>query len=95
LSRSPVWSQLKHGNFLSVESQVGQHVWVDSAAVSDIVLAVQGSYTGAGNKDLDSGGKDLVLRSEVGRDVAAAGGVAPRRRSRRGALRRRRHLGTI
>ena len=39
---------------------------IDSAAVGDTVLLHDGTYVGAGNKNLDFGGKDLVLTSVNG-----------------------------
>ncbi len=37
---------------------------IDSAAVGDTVLVAEGTYTGVGNKDIDFGGKDLVLLAQ-------------------------------
>ena len=42
---------------------------IDLASPGDTVLVHAGTYTGAGNKNLDFGGKDLVLRSEAGAEV--------------------------
>ena len=42
---------------------------IDSAASGDTVSVAEGTYTGTGNKDLDFGGKVLVLRSEVGSET--------------------------
>ncbi len=39
---------------------------VDSAAAGDSVLVAPGIYTGEGNRDIDFGGKDLVVTSEAG-----------------------------
>ncbi len=39
---------------------------IDAAARGDTVLVEAGIYRGAGNRDLDFGGVDLVLRSELG-----------------------------
>ncbi len=42
---------------------------IDAAGVGDIVLVADGTYSGDGNRDLDFGGKDIVVRSENGPDV--------------------------
>ncbi len=42
---------------------------IDSAADFDTVLCAAGTYTGDGNRDLDFGGKKVVLISEDGPDV--------------------------
>jgi predicted outer membrane repeat protein len=39
---------------------------IDAASAGDTVLVAPGTYTGAGNRDIDFGGVDLVLISEVG-----------------------------
>ncbi|MBD3160792.1 MAG: hypothetical protein GF346_01485, partial [Candidatus Eisenbacteria bacterium] len=39
---------------------------IDASADGDTVLVAPGTYTGPGNKDLDFGGIDLVLRAEAG-----------------------------
>ena len=39
---------------------------IDAAAPGDTVLAAPGTYTGDGNRELDFGGKDLVLLGEAG-----------------------------
>ena len=39
---------------------------VDAASPGDTVLVASGSYSGAGNRDIDFGGKAIVLRSESG-----------------------------
>ncbi|MBN1825518.1 MAG: S8 family serine peptidase [Candidatus Eisenbacteria bacterium] len=39
---------------------------IDAALPGDTVLVADGDYTGAGNKDLDFGGKDITLVSENG-----------------------------
>ncbi len=39
---------------------------IDAAAAGDTVLVAAGTYAGAGNRDLDFGGVDRVLRSESG-----------------------------
>jgi hypothetical protein len=39
---------------------------VDSAAAGDTVKLANGVFTGDGNRDIDFGGKDLVVRSESG-----------------------------
>lgn len=36
---------------------------IDAAWVGDVVMIADGVYTGAGNKELDFGGKDIVVRS--------------------------------
>lgn len=50
---------------------------IDASAAGDTVLVADGTYTGAGNRDLDFHGRDLVLRSRNGAaaciiDVAGA-----------------------
>jgi hypothetical protein len=39
---------------------------IDAAAVGDQVLVAPGTYTGAGNKDLELRGRDIVVSSEAG-----------------------------
>ncbi|MBN2170037.1 MAG: hypothetical protein JW819_01795 [Candidatus Krumholzibacteriota bacterium] len=39
---------------------------IDACAAGDTVLVASGTYTGAGNRDLDFGGTNLVLRSVTG-----------------------------
>jgi predicted outer membrane repeat protein len=39
---------------------------LDAAAAGDVILVADGTYLGAGNKDLDFHGKSLTLRSENG-----------------------------
>ncbi len=39
---------------------------IDAATSGDTVLVAAGTYTGLGNRDLDFGGRDLVVRSEDG-----------------------------
>jgi hypothetical protein len=50
-----------------------QHATIQSAltaaSAGDTVLVAPGTYTGAGNRDLDFHGQDMVLRSEAGAEV--------------------------
>lgn len=39
---------------------------IDAASDGDTVLVADGVYTGEGNRDLDFGGRDIILRSEHG-----------------------------
>lgn len=39
---------------------------IDSAGVGDTVMVANGTYTGDGNRDIDFGGKSLVLKSKNG-----------------------------
>jgi predicted outer membrane repeat protein len=41
---------------------------IDSAASGDTVLVASGTYTGPGNRDINFGGKNIVLMSEEGAD---------------------------
>jgi predicted outer membrane repeat protein/parallel beta-helix repeat protein len=53
---------------------------IDSAAAADTVLLADGTYTGAGNRDIDFKGKAIVVRSQSGNcnlcviDCEASGG---------------------
>jgi hypothetical protein len=42
---------------------------IDAAAIGDVVLVAPGTFTGAGNKNLNFHGKDLQVRSESGPDA--------------------------
>ena len=42
---------------------------IDAARAGDLVLVADGIYTGSGNKDLDFGGKAIIVRSESGPDT--------------------------
>jgi hypothetical protein len=41
---------------------------IDAASTGDTVVVAPGTYTGAQNRELDTGGKGVVLMSEAGRD---------------------------
>ncbi len=41
---------------------------IDAAVAGDTVLVADGTYTGSGNRDIDFGGKGVVLKSENGPD---------------------------
>ena len=41
---------------------------IDDAVEGDTVLVADGTYTGDGNRDIDFGGKNIVLKSENGPD---------------------------
>ncbi|MFH1374558.1 MAG: right-handed parallel beta-helix repeat-containing protein [bacterium] len=43
---------------------------IDAALPGDTVLVADGTYTGPGNRDLDFWGKNVILKSENGPDVA-------------------------
>jgi len=47
---------------------------IDHAAAGDTVLVAPGTYSGAGNRDLDFGGVDLVLVSESGPEATIIDG---------------------
>ncbi|MCH7947513.1 MAG: hypothetical protein IIC66_06905, partial [candidate division Zixibacteria bacterium] len=42
---------------------------IDAAIAGDTVLVADGTYTGPGNRDIDFGGKGIVLKSENGTGV--------------------------
>ena len=42
---------------------------IDAAIAGDTVLVADGTYTGPGNRDIDFGGKGVVLKSENGPEV--------------------------
>ncbi len=42
---------------------------IDAAILGDTVLVADGTYTGDGNRDIDFGGKGIVLKSENGPDI--------------------------
>ena len=42
---------------------------IDAAVTGDIVLVADGTYTGDGNRDIDFGGKSIVVRSENGPEM--------------------------
>jgi uncharacterized repeat protein (TIGR01451 family) len=64
-AHSTTWYVIQDGSGDATAIQAG----IDLAAVGDTVLVAAGTYTGAGNKGLDFGGKDIVLRSEEGPEV--------------------------
>jgi len=51
---------------------------VDRAAAGDTILLAPGVYSGAGNRDIDPAGKNLVIRSESGPDstIVDCGGAS-------------------
>jgi predicted outer membrane repeat protein len=49
---------------------------LDAAASGDVVVVANGVYAGAGNVNLDFGGKDIVLRSKSGPQVTIIDGDA-------------------
>lgn len=50
------------GDYLTIQEGV------TAASESDTVLVMQGTYTGTGNRDLDFGTKNIVLKSDAGPD---------------------------
>ena len=84
MTRWPVLSAIAL-SFILLPSIAGAVVWhvyhdgsgdaptiqgaIDLTSAGDTVLVHDGTYTGAGNKDLDFGGTDMVVRSENGAEA--------------------------
>ena len=62
LAASSAWATTIHVPGDQPTIQAG----IDAASAGDTVLVAAGTYTGAGNRDLDPGGRNLVILSEGG-----------------------------
>jgi predicted outer membrane repeat protein len=62
LAASSAWATTIHVPGDQPTIQAG----IDAASAGDTVLVASGIYTGAGNRDLDPGGRNLVILSEEG-----------------------------